>query len=81
MMGYRIIATVKEQHFAYAEKVEVRGEPYIADVERIEVIDPKGRAWYEPVISIVYNPKIIKEVSAPWLYKIDLTEVRDNASE
>lgn len=84
MIGYRIIASDKEQHYAFAEKVEVIAYPQqisVLDVERIEVIDHKRRAWWEPVKSIILNPKIIKEVSAPWLYKIDLTEVGDNASE
>ena len=75
MTGYRIIATDKEQHFCFAEKVEVRGKPYFADCYRVEVIDHKGRSWWEPLNSILFKPKIIKEVSAPWLYKIDLTEV------
>lgn len=75
MTGYRIIARDKEQHFAFAEKVEVRDQVKLLDRERLEIIDNKGRAWWEPVNSIIFNPKIIKEVSASWLYKIDLTEV------
>lgn len=74
MTGYRIMASDKEQHFAFAEKVEVRDKIKLLDCERMEIIDYKGRAWWEPVNSIIFNPQIIKEVSAPWLYKIDLTE-------
>ena len=75
MTGYRIIAKDTEQHFAFAEKVDVRDFVRIVGCDRVEVIDHKGRAWNEPSNSIIINPKIIKEVSAPWLYKIDLTEV------
>lgn len=76
MTGYRIIAIDKEQHFAFAEKVDnVR---LLSDGEYFEVIDHKGRAWNERRGSIVFNPMIIKEVSAPWLYKIDLTEVGES---
>lgn len=77
--GYRIIARDKEQHFAFAEKVHIVN--HLSDGATVEVIDHKGRAWNESESSIILNPKIIKEVSAPWLYKIDLTEVGDNASE
>lgn len=81
MTGYRIIAMDKEQHFAFAEKVVIRDWKRIECCVRVEVIDHKGRAWNEPMNRILINPKIIKEVSSPWLYKVDLTEVGDNASE
>ncbi len=81
MTGYRIIAKDEENHFAFAEKVEIRYHVRVIGCDRVEIIDHKGSAWNEPANSIIINPKIIKEVSAPWLYKIDLTEVGDNASE
>lgn len=81
MTGYRIIATDKEKHFAFAEKVEIREHVRIIGCDRVEIIDHKGSAWNEPANSIILNPKIIERVCAPWLYRIDLTEVGDNASE
>ena len=81
MIGYRIIASDKEKHFAFAEKVEVRDKVRLLDCERMEIIDHKGGAWWEPVNSILFNPKIIEEVCRDFLYRIDLTEVGDNASE
>lgn len=81
MTGYRIIAANKEKHFAWAEKVEVRDKIHLLDGERMEIIDNKGRAWWEPVNSILFNPKIIEEVFGDFLYRIDLTEVGENASE
>lgn len=81
MTGYRIIATDKEKHFAWAEKVEVRDKVRLLDGERIEIIDHKGRAWWEPGSRILFNPKIIEVLCRDCFYKIDLTEVGDNASE
>ena len=75
MIGYRIIAADKEKHFAFAEQVEVRDEVHLLDCERMEIIDNKGRAWWEPVNSILFNPKIIEVLCKDCFYKIDLTEV------
>jgi len=77
-MIVRIIAADKDRHYAFAERVyNVRP----ITVDRFEYVDNKNGAWTTAPDRLVYNPKIIKEVSRGWLYKIDLTEVGDNASE